>query len=227
MVVSTTDPSHYFQGTVLAYNTLTGTMEIYITKVIGDANFPSDMYEINLNPLDGPGVPVGGNAGDILTKVSGLDYDTSWIPSQAYVNTTAYVELYYQTIPGSNVNNLPVNSISNTLPANFSASISSGAIILSNSNITSSTSNYLLMPTSAMVMYASPSGANLSDWVTNPRWLTYSMGVSKLKIIDTAIQFSGAFDIQGVGGSGSITYAGNGNTYKFAIVALTFNRDIC
>ena len=227
VVVSTTDPSHYFQGTVLAYDNVTGSMEIYITKVVGDPNFPSNIYEINLNPLDGPGVPVGGNAGDILTKVSALDFDTAWIPSQAYVNTTAYINLYYQTISGSNVNNLAVNSISNTLPANFSASISSGAVLISNSNVTSSTSNYLLMPTSAMVMYGSPSGSNLTDWEANPKWLTYAMGVSKLRIIDTSIQFSGAFNIQGVAGSGSLTYDGDGFTYKLATVALTFNRNIC
>jgi hypothetical protein len=233
VVVSTTDPSHYFQGTVLAYDSVTGTMEIYITKVVGDANFPSDIYEINLNPLDGPGVPVGGNPGDILTKVSGLDFDTAWAPSQSYVNTTAYFDLYYQTVSGAFLSGLSLNAMSNDLPTNFSASIVQGtttsSILISNSNVTSSASNYLLMPTSAIVMYASYSGApsNPAIWSANPKWIIQSISGSSISISDTSLQIPATYSSASVAGPGLLNCVGDGNLYKLVSVVLTFDKDIC
>ena len=233
VVVSTTDPSHYFQGTVLAYDTVTGTMEIYITKVVGDANFPSDMYEINLNPLDGPGVPVGGSPGDILTKVSGLDFDTAWAPSQSYVNTTAYFDLYYQTVNGSLLSGLRLDSLSNTLPTNFSASIVQGtttsSILISNLNVTSSASNYLLMPTSAMVMYASYSGtpANPAIWSANPKWIIQSIPPNRITISGTSLDISATYSAASVAGPGLLNCVGDGSKYKLVSVVLTFDKDIC
>jgi hypothetical protein len=233
VVVSTTDSSHYFQGTVVAYDSETGAMEIYITKVVGDANFPSDIYEINLNPLDGPGVPVGGNPGDILTKVSGLDFDTAWAPSQAYVNTTAYLDLYYQTVTGEFLTGLPLYEMSNDLPTNFSASILQGttttSILISNSNIITSASNYLLMPTSAIVMYASYAGApsNPAIWSANPKWIIQSISGSSISISDTSLQIPATYSAASIAGPGLLNCRGDGSKYKLVSVVLTFDKDIC
>jgi hypothetical protein len=208
-------------------------MEIYITKVVGDPNFPSDIYEINLNPLDGPGVPVGGNAGDILTKVSGLDFDTTWAPSQSYVNTTAYFDLYYQTVSGAFLSGLPLNAMSNNLPANFSASILQGSttssILISNSNITSSASNYLLMPTSALVMYASYSGSpsNLTVWSANPKWIIQNISGSPVSISDITLQIPATYSSASIAGPGLLNCVGDGSKYKLASVVLTFDKAIC
>jgi len=233
VVVSTMDPSHYFQGTVMAYDALTGAMEIYITKVVGDANFPSDIYEINLNPLDGPGVPVGGNAGDILTKVSDLDFDTAWIPSQAYVNTTAHIDLYYQTVSDQFLSGLRLDSLSNSLPANFSVSFVQGtttsSILISNSNIITSASNYLLMPTSATVMYASYSGspANLTIWSANPKWIIQNISGSPVSISDINLQIPATYSSAGIAGPGLLNCVGDGSKYKLVSVVLTFDKSIC
>ena len=208
-------------------------MEIYITKVVGDANFPSDIYEINLNPLDGPGVPVGGNPGDILTKVSGLDFDTAWAPSQAYVNTTAQFDLYYQTVNGAFLTGLRLDSLSNTLPTNFSASIVQGttasSILISNSNIITSASNYLLMPTSALVMYASYSGApsNPTLWSANPKWIIQTFSGSPMTISDTSLDISATYSAASVAGPGLLNCRGDGSKYKLVSIILTFNKDIC
>lgn len=233
VVVSTTDPSHYFQGRVLAYNITTGTMEIYITKVVGNPNFPSDIYEINLNPLDGPGVPIGGNAGDILTKVSGLDFDSTWAPSQAYVNTTAYLDLYYQTASNSIITGLRLDSLSNTLPANFSASIFQGttasSILISNSNVTTSINNYLLMPTSATVMYASYSGSpsNVTIWSANPKWIIQNVSGSPMTISGNSLLIPATYSSASIAGPGLLECVGDGSKYKLVSVTITFNKDIC
>ena len=208
-------------------------MEIYITKVVGGANFPSDIYEINLNPLDGPGVPVGGNPGDILTKVSGLDFNTAWAPSQAYVNTTAQFDLYYQTVSGSIILGLPLYEMSNNLPTNFSASIVQGttasSILISNSNIITSASNYLLMPTSALVMYASYSGApsNPTLWSANPKWIIQTISGSPMTIADTSLRIPATYSAANIAGPGLLECTGDGTKHKFVSIILTFNKDIC
>jgi hypothetical protein len=217
----------------MAYDTLTGAMEIYITKVVGDANFPSDIYEINLNPLDGPGVPVGGNAGDILTKVSDLDFDTAWIPSQAYVNTTAHIDLYYHTETDKFLSGLRLDSLSNSLPANFSVSFVQGtttsSILISNSNITTSASNYLLMPTSATVMYASYSGSpsNLTVWSANPKWIIQNISGSPVSISDINLQIPATYSSAGIAGPGLLNCVGDGSKYKLVSLVLTFDKAIC
>jgi hypothetical protein len=233
VVASSTDPSHYFQGRVLAYDSETGTMEIYITKVVGDENFPSDIYEINLNPLDGPGVPVGGNAGDVLTKASSLDFETAWAPSQAYVNTTAHLDLYYQTASNSIITGLRLDSLSNTLPTNFSVSIVQGStassILISNSNVTTSTSNYLLMPASALVLYASYSGspATVTIWSANPKWIVQNISGSPMSISGTSLQIPATFSSASIAGPGLLEAVGDGLKYKLVSLVLTFDKAIC
>jgi len=183
--------------------------------------------------LDGPGVPVGGSAGDILTKVSGLDFDTAWAPSQSYVNTTAYFDLYYQTVNGSFLSGLRLDSLSNTLPTNFSASIVQGtttsSIIISNLNVISSASNYLLMPTSAMVMYASYSGtpSNPAIWSANPKWIIQSIPPNRITISGTSLDISATYSSASVAGPGLLNCVGDGNLYKLVSVVLTFDKDIC
>jgi hypothetical protein len=53
VVVSQSDSTHYFQGTVLSYDPIAGTIQIFATSVSGDPNFGNDFYIVNLNPLDG------------------------------------------------------------------------------------------------------------------------------------------------------------------------------
>jgi hypothetical protein len=53
VVVAQSDTGHYFQGRVLSYNSLSGAIEITITIFSGSTNFPSDLYIVNLNPIDG------------------------------------------------------------------------------------------------------------------------------------------------------------------------------
>ena len=53
VVVASSDPTHLFQGQVLSYNTTSGAIEIYVTSIQGSATFPSDIYTVNLNPLNG------------------------------------------------------------------------------------------------------------------------------------------------------------------------------
>jgi collagen type VII alpha len=59
VVVANSDTTHLFQGQVLTYNTSSGAIEISITSVQGSATFPSDIYTVNLNPLDGIQGPAG------------------------------------------------------------------------------------------------------------------------------------------------------------------------
>jgi hypothetical protein len=233
VVIANTDNTHYFQGRVLAYDATNGNIEIYITLVVGGANFPSDVYEINLNPLDGPGVPVGGNGGDILTKVSSLDYDTIWVPSISYVNTLASIDLYYRTSASSNLGGLALHSISNSspLPANFSISYLLGNIKITNCNITNTSNNYLLMPTSGMIMYASyqglPTPANVTQWYSNQTWALQQLPVGRVTIQSNYIQLVAPFTSQGVAGPGYLDSPGDGDIHKLANISLTFNRNIC
>jgi hypothetical protein len=65
VVVEQSDATHLFQGQVIAYDTGSGAMEISITYVQGSAIFPSGIYTVNLNPLNGIQGPIGiqGNTG--------------------------------------------------------------------------------------------------------------------------------------------------------------------
>lgn len=234
VVVRSTDPTQYFQGRVLAYDTTNGSIEIYITSVLGSANFPSDLYAINLNPLDGPGVPAGGTSGDVLVKVSNIDFDTTWAPSQAYVNTTAYINLNYLTSSSAAVNSLNgPQSITTNLPSNFTASLLSSAngivIQLRNSNITTSTDNYKLLPSSAMVLYASSAnGGSMAAWRSNPTWISSYITPTKLTISDTNIQFPGSFNpTSGVISAGYLSCNGDDALCILVSVVITFNKEIC
>ena len=59
VVVESSNPTHLFQGQVLSYNTTSGAIEISITSIKGSETFPSDIYIVNLNPLDGIQGPSG------------------------------------------------------------------------------------------------------------------------------------------------------------------------
>ena len=231
IVVSSSDPTHYFQGTVLSYNTMTGGIEISVTLVNGSPSFPSDVYLINLNPLNGPGVPVGGNTGYVLTKMSDQDYDTLWMPPQGYVNTTAYINMFYQTDGTASVFGSTLYSISTSLPNNFSATVSGGTVVISNSLVTSVAENYLLMPISINVMYASSAGnpPTVTIWNENPIWnFNTNIAPTKIAIVGTTISLPGIFSPTGLtGGLGALTAFGDGETYNLMTVSLIFNRDIC
>jgi hypothetical protein len=80
----------------------------------------------------GPGVPSGGNAGDILAKIDGADYNTEWIEN--YTSTVKHLVKYVgnPTIPigtpvyavlngnGNSSTNIPVNVASNASEATSS-----------------------------------------------------------------------------------------------------------
>ena len=59
VVVSSTDSNLFFQGRVINYDVVTGSMIICITYVNGGPSFPSNYYLVNLNPLDGKIGPTG------------------------------------------------------------------------------------------------------------------------------------------------------------------------
>lgn len=78
----------------------------------------------------GAGVPVGGNAGDILAKIDGVDYNTEWI--QNYTSTVKHLVKYvgdgtipigtpvYTALDGNSSTNIPVNRASNASEATSS-----------------------------------------------------------------------------------------------------------
>lgn len=83
--------------------------------------------EQGLPGVDGVGIPTGGNAGDILAKVDGTDYNTEWI--QNYTSTVKHIVKnvsgstlsvgtpVYVKITGSSSNNIPVDVSSNATEA--------------------------------------------------------------------------------------------------------------
>jgi len=254
VVVSTSDPTQFFQGRVLAYDKSNGSMEIAITSINGTANFPSDIYEINLNPLDGtvgntgalgetgpagvtgstgptgPGIPPAGNTGDYLMKASGTNYDTTW--SRPVVTTVGYINMIYATPSGGSVANLTLNSVTSSLPSNFSASVVSGSVQITNSLITNANyaaSNTLLIPSGATVIYATAAGgADIATWSTNPTWALTNIATNKITISNAFLTFPGTFNsAAGILGAGATTGNGNGNNYTLAVVSLIFNPAIC
>jgi hypothetical protein len=71
VVVESSSPTHLFQGQVLSYNTTSGAIEISITSIKGSATFPSDIYTVNLNPLDGMQGPSGATGQTGATGIRG------------------------------------------------------------------------------------------------------------------------------------------------------------
>ena len=89
VVVENTNTSHLFQGQVLAYNTLTGSIEISITSVQGSATFDSDIYTVNLNPLDGIQGPTGEQGDTGTTGPAGVTGATGESGDIFYTYTTS------------------------------------------------------------------------------------------------------------------------------------------
>ena len=53
VIASQSAPLHFFQGRVIDYVSETGSIQVYITSVNGSSNFTSDIFQVNLNPIDG------------------------------------------------------------------------------------------------------------------------------------------------------------------------------
>jgi hypothetical protein len=89
VVVAQSDAGHLFQGQVLAYNTSSGAIEIAITSLQGSAVFPSDIYTVNLNPLDGIQGPTGSQGTTGATGPQGMTGATGKSGDIFYTHTTS------------------------------------------------------------------------------------------------------------------------------------------
>ena len=130
VVVSQSDTTHLFQGQVLAYNTGTGAIEIFVTYIEGSSVFPSDIYIVNLNPLNGTEGPTGaqghtgpmgatgvtGPPGDIYHTQTNLPW--SWCPVTVNGCITLYVESGLSYLAGHSIlisSRIPGHTIQGTV----------------------------------------------------------------------------------------------------------------
>ncbi len=74
IVVARSDPTIFFQGRMLSYDKVNGNTEIYVTSISGGPSFPSDVYQVNINPLDGA-AGAQGASGDLFYSIT----TSSWI----------------------------------------------------------------------------------------------------------------------------------------------------
>ena len=186
----------------------------------------------------GPGIPVGGNAGAILTMASGVDYDTLWSPP--IKSTIGTINMIYTTPPTPPVNpsdpttiqNCPIASVTYSLPSNFSAYVSGTSVYLSNTLITAlnaNSSNYLLIPTAAFVTYASYNSATatIGDWSANKSWTSSPVVGNKFSVSGSTMSYNGIFGTSGILGPGGSVVNGDGTDYTLAILTLSFNSALC
>ena len=162
-------------------------------------------------------------------------------PSTAhvYINICPFLFLFFLHSAEDSSKKAGVNSlngpqsITTNLPSNFTASLLSSAngivIQLRNSNITTSTDNYKLLPSSAMVLYASSAnGGSMAAWRSSPTWISSYITPTKLTISETNIQFPGSFNpTSGVIGAGYLSCNGDDALCILVSVVLTFNKEIC
>jgi len=76
IVVSSSDPTHFFQGRVQVYNSVTGAVVIGVTTVNGSSAFSSEIYNININPVDGTIGETGPPGYSTNTGATGYTGDT-------------------------------------------------------------------------------------------------------------------------------------------------------
>jgi hypothetical protein len=91
LISSPAYPTYTMQATVWLYTPGTGNMQVDVVSYTGGESFPTDYYNVNLNPLNGPpgqGVPTGGATGYVLTKNSATNYDTAWKRGDAFFDMT-------------------------------------------------------------------------------------------------------------------------------------------
>ena len=185
----------------------------------------------------GPGVPPLGNTGDVLTKASGISFDTVWSPVHLPKTTVGTINMIYKTPPTPPINpsdpttvlNTPIDSITYSLPSNFSAFVSGSSVQISNTMITvanANASNYLLIPTSATVTYATGSN-DIGPWSGNTTWTSCPVGGNKFGVSNTLMSYNGIFGTSGIIGPYGIFGNGDGSNYTLAILSLTFNSSIC
>jgi len=93
VVSSKTNGSHYFQGRVLSYDSVYGTINLNVISFNGDSYFGNDIYYINLNPMDGPtGAtgPAGISGGSSNTGATGLAGSTGYTGVTGATGSTGY-----------------------------------------------------------------------------------------------------------------------------------------
>jgi hypothetical protein len=145
---------------------------------------------------NGVGVPPGGDAGDILAKVDGTDYNTEWI--QNYTSTVKHEVKYIgdPTIPvgtpvytvlngnGNSSTNIPVNVASNA-----SESTSSKTMGLTEASV--SKNGFVYVVTEGLVAGIDTSTANTGD----PVWLgvngAYIFGLANKPVAPAHLVFLG------------------------------------
>jgi hypothetical protein len=59
LLISSRTPGNTIQGTVITYNKISGNLYVLIRGYSGSNTFPEDIYDINLNALDGVQGPAG------------------------------------------------------------------------------------------------------------------------------------------------------------------------
>jgi hypothetical protein len=120
LISSPSYPTYTMQATVWLYAPGTGNMQVDVVSYTGGDSFPTDYYNVNLNPLNGPpgqGVPIGGATGYVLTKNSAINYDTAWKRGDAFFDMTSLAPYF---VGGS--------------PADLQTAIVRMAVLLSNMN---------------------------------------------------------------------------------------------
>ena len=187
----------------------------------------------------GNGVPVGGATGQVLTKNSGLNYDTIWsTPSGGGGGTSAYyIKLQYKPAAATAISTATVPfSYTTNLPASFTIGIgtpTTGLINLSNSKIGAASSNsanyWKYTPYFWNVMYATNynTPTTLSGWSNNPTYTHFTPGVGKYRVTGSNVTIVYEYTTTGIAGTGVLsTQTGDGNAYDLVQINLLFDSSI-
>jgi hypothetical protein len=86
------DASNHMHATVASYNSTTGSMVVNVTSNTGSGTYA--LWTVNVGGIGSASIPAAGTTGQVLTKVSGADYDDAWQTPAAATSTTA------GTVPG-------------------------------------------------------------------------------------------------------------------------------
>jgi hypothetical protein len=70
------DASNHMHATVTSYNSATGSMVVNVTSNTGSGTYA--LWTVNVGGIGSAAIPAAGTTGQVLTKVSGADYDDAW-----------------------------------------------------------------------------------------------------------------------------------------------------
>jgi hypothetical protein len=71
------DASHHMHGTVVSYDSTTGVMVFDSNQHTGTGTFSA--WEVNVGGVAGAILPVGGTAGQVLSKINSTNFNTEWV----------------------------------------------------------------------------------------------------------------------------------------------------